>query len=134
MLLKRLMISPHSLNLCLKRIKNIIVLHEDCARAAVICNEYSQREFDSTYFNDLEAQFCQSQFEFATLLLYLDCPNEALTKLAEVRIVLDKIFTKNLWLAERLLQDDTSIESIGTLDMLPWPARFIIRQELFLGL
>ncbi len=122
------MIYPHSLNILLKRLKNIISTHEDCERAVHVIDEIMCRPFDTVYFSRDVIERTMDKLEFAQLLLHMETPVSALSSLADIRMDLDKIFIRELLFTNRLSQTDSDI---GSLNMLPDLIKFELYKDIY---
>lgn len=118
---------PHTLNIILKRIKNIIN-QEDYERAVQEIDKTIDRPFDQLYFADTLVQMVRDRLEFSMLALLMETPNAALNSLTEIRKEIDRIFVRELLLANRLLKEHADI---GTLQQLPELVRFEIYKDIY---
>lgn len=119
-------IGPHILNLILKKIKKCIEL-TFYEKAISELDIIEKRPLDPSFFTPEVAEAIKNKLWRTQLILILECPSEALELLLDVRLILDGIFVRNLWIAERLIKHD---HDIGDLNKLPYDVRFRIFQEL----
>ncbi len=116
---------PHVLNILLKRVNVIIRLQEDHERAAREIDIIMDRPFDSEFFTADTIDKMKIHMEQAILCLWCDTASQALVLMKCVRALLDTIFVRNLWLANRLFINESTNRlfindcDIGTLDSLP---------------
>jgi hypothetical protein len=119
-------IGPHILNLILKKVKKCIEL-TFYEKAIAELDIIDKRPLDPTFFSPEVAEAVKNKLWRAQLILVLECPGEALELLADVRLVLDGIFIRTLWISDRLLKPDGDV---GDLGKLPYDIRFKIFQDL----
>ncbi len=116
---------PHVLNILLKRVNVIICLQEDHERAAREIDIIMGRSFDTEFFTADTIDKMKFHMEQAILCLWCDTASQALVLMKCVRTLLDPIFVRNLWLANRLFINESTNRllindcDIGTLDSLP---------------
>jgi hypothetical protein len=125
------MITPHNLNIRLKRFKHIIGEYYPGVVEQIekTCNE----EFDSTYFTKENTEIIIDKLEYAVLCIYIGIPETAIECLKDIRTILDDIFVKNLLLVNRLFKDNDDGD-IGTLDFLPDLVKFEIHKLVYVTL
>lgn len=121
-------VTPHIMNLRLKKINNIINLCEDYDMAVEELDMLTQRPYDVTYFDESLQETIKERLDMAIMLLWLNTASEALVVLKGVRSLLDPIFVQNLWFANRIL---TPGKDIGILEELPDLVKFEIRKHLY---
>lgn len=127
------MITPHNLNIRLKRFKYII--SECCPGVIEEIEATCNGKFDPTYFTKKNTEIVIEKLDFAVLCIYTGIHETAIECLKEIRtLVLDDIFVKNLLLVNRLLKDtkDTK-DDIGTLDFLPDLVKFEIHKIIYVS-
>lgn len=125
-------VTPHILNICLKRIKNIIT-HGDYDRAVDEADTLIARKFDPEFFTAPMVELITDRLDMVIIFLWSYTESAALEMIQHIRkTVLDPIFVKNLWLANRILNEKK--RDIGTLDELPDLVQFEIRRILYSAL
>lgn len=123
-------ITPHVLNILLRRVKNVIQV-QDYARAVKELDIVLARPFGDEFFDEKTVDLIHEHLDLAASLLLLDAETDALASLKALRAeVLDPIFVKNLWMANRIMHPDGP-RDIGVLDTLPELVQFEIRKALY---
>lgn len=132
------MLSPHNLNIRLRRFKNMIKTSDpDEYHVAIEAIEKTCKDdYDMTYFSPENVMFIINKLEFAILCLFLDIPDSALEVMSEIRSqVLDKIFIRNLLFVNRFFKHeyDEHYENwdIGTLNVLPDLIKYEIHKIIY---
>jgi hypothetical protein len=127
------MITPTTLNRYLKRVNYMVNIQEDYAEAAHAIDSYTViDQYDLSYFTKKQVEDFVGIFQLVQLFLYVDIKDDSLVELKKIRVVLDKIFVKELWFAERLMKDNMTNDDVGDfLGELPDLVRFEIRGLLY---
>jgi hypothetical protein len=111
----------------------MVDIQEDYAEAAHAIDSYTDTDqYDLSYFTKKQVEDFVGIFQLVQLFLYVDIKDDSLTELKKIRVVLDKIFVKELWFAERLMKDNMTNDDVGDfLGELPDLVRFEIRGLLY---
>jgi hypothetical protein len=125
-------VTPQILNIHLKRLNGMIKRNKDYESAANVIQSYVEEDYDLSYFTSKQVSTINNCFCIAQLLLYVGIEEDALKELCQIRLILDRIFVKELWFTERLLKDNMSNDDVGDfLGELPELVRFEIRKQLY---
>lgn len=125
-------VSPHILNILLKRARNTVALG-DTESAVDVLDQIVSRPFESEFFNDDLTAKIKDIADVAIMHTWVTNSSDAVYDAVKaIRSMLDPIFIHNLWLANRILGSD--LRDIGTLDELPELVLFEIRKILYTAL
>jgi hypothetical protein len=124
-------ISPHSLNIMIKTVKAQIASETGYEAAINTMDDMLARSYDKAFFNDDMVDDIKDNLDIAILFLWTEVPHATLDYLANIRRMLDPIFVKNLWFANRLISPGRDIGVLGDLpDLVQMEIRTILYNYL----
>ena len=120
-------ITPHTLNIILKRAKNMLVF-EDYDEIVKTFDGLSERPFDIDYFDKHNEEYIKDQIDLIVVCALLECNSAVKEHIGNIRNRINPIFIQNLLLANRLFKEHSDI---GTLDELPELVKFEIHKMIY---
>lgn len=121
------LVSPHTLNIFLKKAKNMIVV-EDYEKIATELDSLTTRPYDSTYFTEDDVTFIKDSIDAIVIFAFVECKESMLEYIQVIREFLDSVFIKNLLFANRLFKKDADI---GTISQLPELVHFELHKIIY---
>lgn len=132
-----MMISPHLLNMRLKRVKNMVELHDDIDAAVDELDRLRDAEYDMSYFTkSMVEAFCYN-LQMAMIMYIVNDADHAKACLGQVRSLLDRVMVKELLLVNRFFKDNdsSSPDDVGEfLYMLPDAVKYEIHRIVYRSL
>jgi len=125
------MISPHIVNMRMKRIQMLLSVASDEREYFVIAHELEDIEthgLDTDIFTPAYAEAVHEHLENAIAYAFLCLPTHVLQCIEKIRECLQPIFVQNLLLVNRFFKQDSDV---GTLASLPDGILFEIQKEIY---